>query len=60
MPEKKSATYFRLFKIYLDNSLDLIELEKAYVRICCKRFSFQDKIKYDYALAVINYKFNYT
>lgn len=26
MPEKKSDAYFRLFKVYLDNSLDLIVL----------------------------------
>lgn len=30
LPDKNSDAYFRLFKIYLDNSLDLIELEKAY------------------------------
>ena len=29
MPESKSNVYFRLFKIYLDNSLDLIELENV-------------------------------
>ena len=60
MPENKSDTYFRLFKIYLDNSLDLIELEKAYKRICRKKFSFQDKSENEYTLAVINLKFNYT
>lgn len=60
MPESKSDAYFRLFKIYLDNSLDLIELEKAYKRICRKKFSFQDKSENEYTLAVINVKFNYT
>ena len=60
MPENKSDAYFRLFKIYLDNSLDLIELEKAYKRICRKKFSFQDKSGNEYTLAVINVKFNYT
>ncbi len=60
MPESKSDAYFRLFKIYLDNSLDLIELEKAYKRICRKKFSFQDKNEDEYTLAVINLKFNYT
>lgn len=60
MPESKSDAYFRLFKIYLDNSLDLIELEKAYARICRKKFSFQDKKENEYTLAVINLKFNYT
>lgn len=60
MPESKSDAYFRLFKIYLDNSLDLIELEKAYKRICRKKFSFQDKSGNEYTLAVINVKFNYT
>ena len=60
MPESKSDAYFRLFKIYLDNSLDLIELEKAYKRICRKKFSFQDKNENEYTLAVINLKFNYT
>jgi hypothetical protein len=60
MPESKSDAYFRLFKIYLDNSLDLVELEKAYKRICRKKFSFQDKSENEYTLAVINLKFNYT
>ena len=60
MPESKSEAYFRLFKIYLDKSLDLIELEKEYKRICRKKFSFQDKSENDYTLAVINLKFNYT
>ena len=60
MPENKSDAYFRLFKIYLDNSLDSVELEKAYKRICRKRFSFQDKSGNEYTLAVINLKFNYT
>lgn len=59
MPELKSDG-FRLFKIYLDYSLDLIELEKAYKRICRKKFSCQDKYGNDYTLAVINVKFNYT
>ena len=44
----------------MDNSLDLIELEKAYKRICRKKFSFQDKSGNEYTLAVINLKFNYT
>lgn len=60
MPESKSDAYFRLFKIYLDNSLDLIELEKTYKRICRKKFSFQDKSENENTLAVINLKFNYT
>ena len=60
MPESKSDAYFRLFKNYLDNSLDLTELEKAYKRICRKKFSFQDKYENEYTLAVINVKFNYT
>ena len=60
MPESKSDAYFRLFKNYLDNSLDLIELEKAYKRKSRKKFSFQDKYENEYILAVINVKFNYT
>ena len=56
----KSDAYFRLFKIYLDNSLDLVEIEKSYQRICRKKFSFQDKSENEYTLAVINVKFNYT
>lgn len=60
MPESKSDAYFKLFKIYLDNSLDLVELEKAYAHICRKKFSFQDKKENEYTLAVINLKFNYT
>lgn len=60
MPESKSDAYFCLFKIYLDNSLDLVELKKLYKRICRKKFSFQDKNGNEYAFAVIKVKFNYT
>ena len=60
MPESKSDAYFRLFKIYLDYSLDLIELEKTYKRVCRKKFYLQDKSENEYTLAVINIKFNYT
>ncbi|MBE5754861.1 MAG: hypothetical protein E7340_05995 [Clostridiales bacterium] len=60
MPENKSDAYFRLFKIYLDNSLDSVELENAYKRICRKKFYFKDKSENEYTLAVINLKFNYT
>ena len=60
MPENKSDAYFRLFKIYLDNSLDSVELENAYKRVYRKKFSFQDKSGNEYTLAVINLKFNYT
>ena len=38
----------------------MVELEKAYARICRKKFSFQDKKENEYTLAVINLKFNYT
>ena len=50
MPESKSDAYFRLFKIYLDYSLDLIELEKTYKRVCRKKFYFQDKSENDIPL----------
>lgn len=40
LPETKSDAYFWLFKNKLDYSLDSIELEKAYTRICRKKFSF--------------------
>ena len=58
LPEKGDG-YFRLFKIYLDNSLDSAELERAYRRICRKKFSFADKYGNAYTLAVVNVKFNY-
>ena len=60
MPENKSDAYFRLFKIYLDNSLDSVELENASQRIWRKKFSFQDKSENEYTLDVINLKYNYT
>lgn len=59
LPELKSDAYFRLFKNKLDYSLDSIELEKAYTRICRKKFSFVDEHN-SYTLAVINVKFNFT
>ena len=59
MPGKNSDACFRMFRNFLDNSLDLIELEKAYKRICRKKFSFRDKFGNDYAVAVVNVKFNF-
>ena len=60
MPEAKSDAYFWLFKNKLDYSLDSIELEKAFARICRKKFSFVDEHNNSYTIAVINVKFNYT
>ena len=60
MPEFKSDAYFWLFKNKLDYSLDSIELEKAYTRICRKKFSFAYEHNNSYTLAVINVKFNFT
>ena len=59
MPESKSKAYFRLFKNILDDSLDCMELEKVYNKVCRKKFSFQDKNEILYTLAVVNVKFNY-
>lgn len=59
MPGKNSDARFRMFRNFLDNSLELIELEKAYKRICRKKFSFRDKFGNDYTLAVVNVKFNF-
>ncbi len=59
LPEYKSYTYFRLFKNILDYSLDAIELEKVYSRICRKKFSFMDEHNNRYTLAVVSVKFNY-
>ena len=59
LPEDKSDAYFRLFKVLLDASLDSAELEKAYKRVCRKKFSFSDKFGNTYTLAVVNIKFNY-
>ena len=56
---KNSDACFRMFRNFLDNSLDLIELEKAYKRICRKKFSFRNKFGNDYTLAVVNVKFNF-
>lgn len=33
MPERNSDARFRMFRNFLDNSLDLIELEKAYIHL---------------------------
>lgn len=60
LPEVKSDAYFWLFKNKLDYSLDSIELEKAYTRICRKKFTFVDEHHNSYTLAVINVKFNFT
>ena len=60
LPAAKSDAYFWMFKNKLDYSLDSIELEKAYTRICRKKFSVVDEHNNSYTLAVINVKFNYT
>lgn len=60
LPDVKSDAYFWIFMNKLDYSLDSIELEKAYVRICRKKFSFADEHNNSYTLAVINVKFNFT
>lgn len=59
LPERSSDACFRLFKVFLDNSLDSAALEKTYTRVCRKRFSFADKYGNVYTLAVVNVKFNY-
>ena len=59
LPERNSDACFRLLKVFLDNSLDSAALEKAYTRVCRKRFSFADKCGNAYTLAVVNVKFNY-
>lgn len=59
MPEYKSYAFFRLFKNLLDYSLDTIELEKTYQRICRKKLAFQDKYDNNYTVAVICVKFNF-
>lgn len=59
MPEYKCYAYFRLFKNVLDYSLDTIELEKVYPRICRKKLAFQDDYDNNYTTAVISVKFNF-
>ena len=59
LPERNSDDCFRLFKVFLDNSLDSAALEKAYTRVCRKKFSFADEYGNAYTLAVVNVKFNY-
>ena len=59
LPERNSDACFRLFKVFLDNSLDSATLETAYKRVCRKKFSFADKYGNAYTLAVVNVKFNY-
>ena len=59
LPEKSNDACFRLFKVFLDNSLDSAALEKTYKRVCRKRFSFADEYGHAYTLAVVNVKFNY-
>ena len=59
LPEKSNDACFRLFKVFLDNSLDSAALEKTYKRVCRKRFSFADEYGNAYTLAVVNVKFNY-
>ncbi len=58
LPVKKSDEYWNLFKNSLDYSLDSIELEKSYEKICRRKFSFEDEFKNRYTLAVINVKFS--
>ena len=59
LPERNSDACFRLFKVFLDNSLDSAALEKTYTSVCRKKLSFADKYGNAYTLAVVNVKFNY-
>ena len=59
LPDKNSDACFRLFKVFLDNSLDSAALETTYTRVCRKRFSFADRYGNAYTLAIVNIKFNY-
>lgn len=59
LPERNSDACFRLFKVFLDHSLDSATLEKIYKRVCRKKFSFADEYGNAYTLAVVNVKFNY-
>lgn len=45
MPESKSDAYFRLFKIYLDNSLDLVELKSHIREYAVKSFLFKIRVE---------------
>lgn len=60
LPSKNEHAYFGSFKNVLDNSLDLIELEKCYYSKCRNSFSFEDEYQNQYTLAIINLKFTYT
>ena len=60
LPEGKGAARFRLFKNKLDDCLDLRELERAYPKLCRRKFAFFDERGNAYTLAVVNVKFNYT
>ena len=59
LPERHSDACFRLFKMFMDHSLDSAALEKTYTRVCRKKFSFADEYGNAYTLAVVNVKFNY-
>ena len=43
LPNKKDFQFFHLFKNVFDYSLDAIELEKAYTKICRKKFAGERK-----------------
>lgn len=59
LPERNSDACFRLFKVFLDHSLDSAALEKAYTRVRRGKFPFADEYGNAYTLAVVNVKFNY-
>ena len=59
LPDKKGFKYWNLFKNVLDNSLDLIELQKCYKETYRnKHFSFDDEYGNKHTLEVINLKFS--
>lgn len=61
LPDKKKeeSKYYEFFKNVLDDSLELRELEKYYLKKCRREFCFEDKDSNKYTLAVVNLKFNY-
>ena len=53
LPSQGSDICFWMFKNKLDYSLDTIELERVYKKICHEPFSFKDKYNNEYTRAVI-------
>ncbi|MCR4662202.1 MAG: hypothetical protein K5765_09445, partial [Clostridia bacterium] len=59
LPDKKDDKYYDYFNNVFEDSLELRQLEKIYIKYRRKKFYFDDEYNNKYTTAIINVKFEY-